>query len=221
MSEQLDAWTGDFGNSYHQRQTEYHGEVAKREVLWAQVLALLPRLRMNILEVGAGTGVNLEAIRRLYQSIGLVPRIWALEPNDKARAKLIETALIVPGTAQDIIDGDRQWDLVFTYGVLIHLEDPLPAMREIFRVSRRFIFCAEYFAPGPEIIPYRDGVLLRRNDYGSLWMDNFDLKLLGYGFVWKRATGLDNVTWWLFERKDFQLQPLSLEEQKKAIAGTL
>jgi spore coat polysaccharide biosynthesis protein SpsF len=32
-------------------------------------------------------------------------------------------------------------------------------------------------------------------------MDRFpDLQLVDYGFFWKRATGLDDATWWLFRK---------------------
>ena len=46
----------------------------------------------------------------------------------------------------------------------------------------------------------RTGLLFKR-DFGALWMDRFHgLRIVDYGFFWKRATGLDNLTWWLFEK---------------------
>lgn len=218
---QIDAWTGEFGDAYHERQTDFRTEATKREQMWVQVLALMPRVNMDILEVGAGTGPNLEAIRRLYQSVRLNPALHALEPNEKAARHLSQNGFwAIPGSAQEIQAKDGAFDLVFTNGVLIHLPDPLPAMREIYRVSRRFVMCAEYFSPRREAIPYRDGVDLIKDDYGGLWMDNFDLKLVGYGFCWKRATGLDNVTWTLFERKDFVLKPMTMDEQHQFLKMT-
>ena len=71
-----------------------------------------------------------------------------------------------------------------------------------YRVTRRYIVCIEYFSDKPEEIPYRghDGVLFKR-DFGGFWIDNFpDLETRDYGFVWKRVTGLDNLTWWVFEK---------------------
>lgn len=200
MEAPIEAWKGSFGDAYHARQTDMHAEAAKREMLWAHALDRLPRLRMDILEVGAGTGANLEAIRRLRQMSQLTPTLFALEPNEKAAASIPGDVALIYGTADRIEAASATFDLVFTYGVLIHLEDPLAAMREMYRVSKRYVMCAEYFAPKREAIPYRDGVPLFRDDYGAFWMDSFDLKLLGYGFCWKRATGLDNVTWWMFEK---------------------
>ena len=72
------------------------------------------------------------------------------------------------------------------------------------RVARRYIVCVEYFSDQPETIPYRGhSEVLFKRDFGSLWLDCFpDLRVLDYGFFWKRLTGLDNLTWWLFEKGD-------------------
>ena len=46
----------------------------------------------------------------------------------------------------------------------------------------------------------REGPLFKR-DFGALWLDLFPgLALVAYGFFLKRATGLDNLTWWLFAK---------------------
>jgi hypothetical protein len=38
-------------------------------------------------------------------------------------------------------------------------------------------------------------------DYGSMFMDACpDLHPLGTLFAWKRTTGLDNLTFWIFEK---------------------
>jgi hypothetical protein len=55
----------------------------------------------------------------------------------------------------------------------------------------------------PEMFPYRghDDRLFKR-DFGGYWLDHFsDLWTVAYGFAWKRITGLDNLTWWLFEKR--------------------
>lgn len=201
MDHQIDQWKGEFGDEYHTRQNDLQIEAQKRVSLWESVLNLLPtdaQEGISIFEIGAGTGANIEAIRNLYESTPLPPIFYALEPNRKATTHL--PANMVGGEACNIEAKDKAFDFVFTYGVLIHLEEPLRAMREMYRVSRRFVMCAEYFAPGRERRYYRDNVPIYKGDYGSLLAENFDLKLLGYGFCWRPATGLDNVTWWLFEK---------------------
>ena len=60
----------------------------------------------------------------------------------------------------------------------------------------------EYFAAEPEEKRYRgqDGLLFKR-DFGAFWLEMFpELELIDYGFFWKHATGLDNLTWWLFRK---------------------
>ena len=75
-------------------------------------------------------------------------------------------------------------------------------MKEIYRVSNKYILCLEYFSDKEEIIDYNQGAaLLVKRDYGSIYLDNFPkLKVVDYGFLWKRTELMDNVTWWLFEK---------------------
>jgi spore coat polysaccharide biosynthesis protein SpsF len=75
-------------------------------------------------------------------------------------------------------------------------------LREIHRVSRKYVFCSEYFSPKAEAIRYRgEDDLLFRNDFGSLYLDMFpDLQLVDYGFFWRRTTVMDDCTWWLFRK---------------------
>jgi spore coat polysaccharide biosynthesis protein SpsF len=88
--------------------------------------------------------------------------------------------------------------------VLIHVDPSLleKTMREIHRVASKYVFCAEYFSPKAETIPYRgENELLFKNDFGSLYMDMFsDLELVDYGFFWRRTTVMDDSTWWLFRK---------------------
>ncbi len=137
-------------------------------------------------------------------------RFYAVEPNNKARAILSRDGLVSEtdlrgGMASGIEFPDGVADLAFTSGVLIHIHpDHLPAsLSEIHRCARRWIGCIEYFSDKPEMIPYRghDDRLFKR-DFGGLWLDSFpDLATVAYGFAWKRDTGLDNLTWWLFEKR--------------------
>jgi len=95
-------------------------------------------------------------------------------------------------------------DLAFTCGVLIHVhpEDLFRFCSEIYRVSRRYIDCMEYFSPEPVEMNYRGHQgLLFKSDFGAFYLDNWPgLRLLDYGFFWKRISGFDNVNWWLFEK---------------------
>jgi hypothetical protein len=108
------------------------------------------------------------------------------------------------GMAQSIALPDGAADLAFTSGVLIHIHpDHLAAaIEEIHRCAARWIVCIEYFSDKAEEIAYRGhGERLFKRDFGGLWLDRFPgLRVAAYGFAWKRVTGLDNLTWWLFEK---------------------
>jgi pseudaminic acid biosynthesis-associated methylase len=197
-------WRGDFGNEYTDRNTATDGQYS-RVRLWSEILSHTEAKPPNtILEVGANLGINLRALKKLTPA-----RLLAVEPNDKARATLGREGVVHPsdtrgGTAYQITFPDGAADLVFTSGVLIHIppEELDRSMSEIHRCAGRWIVCIEYFSDKPEMIPYRgrDGMLFKR-DFGSLWMDSHpDLRPVACGFAWKRLTGLDNLTWWLFEK---------------------
>jgi len=202
---QVEFWRGDFGNAYTDRNALRPELMRARTMLWSEILRVMrgdgPR---TILEVGANIGVNLRALSVLTDA-----HKRAVEPNDTARAILVEDNVVAaddarPGTAASIPWPNASADLVFTSGVLIHIHpDHLEAsMRDIHRVSSRWVLSIEYFSDRPEEVRYRghEGVLFKR-DFGGMWLDLFpDLKLADCGFCWKRETGLDNLTWWLFRK---------------------
>ena len=202
---QIDFWRGDFGNLYTDRNTASAVQLHASAALWSEIMAhTLPAPPQSILEVGANLGVNLRALRAITGA-----RLYAVEPNDKARDILLRDQVVAAGdlrggSASAIDFADGTVDLTFTSGVLIHIhpDQLLGSLKEIYRCSARWIVCIEYFSDKPEMLPYRghDDRLFKR-DFGGYWLDNFsDLRTVAYGFVWKRVTGLDNLTWWLFEK---------------------
>ena len=196
----MSIWAQEFGNEYTRRNAQ--SDIEGRAEIWR---VLLPRHVESILEVGANVGHNLEAISQFSQA-----DLYAVEPNQMAREGLYSTLDWLPRghIREDYADKlsfeDSQVDLAFTCGVLIHIapDKLMASMKEIHRVSRRYIICAEYFAPSEEMVPYR-GVndALWRRDYGSLYLDNFsDLHCISNFFAWKRMTAFDNITFWVFEK---------------------
>jgi pseudaminic acid biosynthesis-associated methylase len=206
VNPQADFWRGGFGDAYTDRNAASSVEIRARLALWSEILShMISAPPASILEIGANLGVNLRALRLLSSA-----RLYAVEPNEKARKLLVEEGVVA---AADVRDGlasaidlpDGVADLAFTSGVLIHVHpDHLPtSLREIHRCAKRWIGCAEYFSDKPEMIPYRghqDRLFTR--DFGGLWLDTCpDLRVVACGFAWKRITGLDNLTWWLFEKR--------------------
>lgn len=199
MSAQLKAWTGEFGNDYVKRNEVDPHTLERLECFWHRLCGCC--VVTSALEVGANIGINLRAMPDAVEC-------FALEPNELARRRMLNDGVIdrehiVLGSAEEIQAPDNSFDFVFTSGVLIHVapENLLQACTEIHRVSKRLIGCVEYFSSDPVTISYRGHErLLFKRDFGQFWMDNFDLKCLDYGFLWKGAGEPDNVNWWLFEK---------------------
>ena len=205
-SAQLDAWRGDFGDEYVDRNAALDDVLRMRTRMWAQMLKGLyndpPR---SILEVGCNIGLNLRTITRLVGS-----ELFAVEPNEKARQAIIEEGVLPLGNlfnaaGQDIPVDDGAMEMAFSAGVLIHVHpDDLPAVAdEMYRVSSKWILVAEYFSAKPETILYRgrDDLLFKR-DFGGFFLDRFeDLEVVDDGFLWQRTSGIDDVTWALMRKR--------------------
>ena len=203
---QLQFWRGDFGIDYIGRNTASAEHLRSRVALWAKIMnCMVGDPPKSILEVGSNIGNNLRALRTLTGA-----EMYALEPNADARRVLVADGVIpaehaMDGFAASIPLGDDEVDMAFTSGVLIHIhpDQLLASLQEIHRVAKRYVVCIEYFSDKPEMIPYRgyDDRLFKR-DFGGYYLDNFsDLRVVDYGFAWKRLTGLDNLTWWIFEKR--------------------
>lgn len=204
-TDQLRFWRGDFGDSYTDRNSSEAEHLRARVAMWAPIMnCLTGSPPASILEVGANIGNNLRALRQLTDA-----EFYALEPNEKARTMLVDGG-VVP--ADNVRDGfaaridlpDGAVDMAFTSGVLIHVhpDDLEASCREIHRVAARYIVCIEYFADRPEEIEYRGhSERLFKRDFGGFWLDLFpEMETVDYGFAWKRLTGLDNLTWWVFRK---------------------
>jgi ubiquinone/menaquinone biosynthesis C-methylase UbiE len=89
---------------------------------------------------------------------------------------------VLYGHAFDLPFKNEYFDLVFSAGVLIHIPpDHLPeALREIYRVSKRYLLSIEYFAEQETVIHYRghEDLLWKRNFFQH-WQAQFaDLVLI-------------------------------------------
>jgi pseudaminic acid biosynthesis-associated methylase len=191
-------WAGQFGNEYVDRNL---GAYERRGEFWLPLMEeLAPQ---SVLEIGCNVGGNLQWIARRVSA----DRVVGVDVNAKA-LKMLEQR--VPGVralnspAREIPFADRSVDFVFTMGVLIHQpeETLTKVMTEMVRVSRKWVFCAEYYDTETVEVPYRgqDGALFRR-DYKRLFQELFpdELTLVREGYLGP-DDGWDRDTWWLFER---------------------
>jgi len=205
-NKQLTAWTGQFGSEYLDRNSDVSSnDLNPRTEALRPVLAACRQPPASILEVGANIGRNLLAMARLSDA-----ELNAAEPFQQAHARMKDLLgfRLKRGelaTAQDLPFSDSSIDFVFTSGVLIHIspDDLDRATNEIVRVSRRYIWCNEYFSKYPVKLTYRGGQdLLFKQDFGSHYLSGFpQLIPVAQGFMWSKTTPFDDTTWWLFEKR--------------------
>ncbi len=206
MSQQTELWQGPFGDLYQDRNRLTKEEVDKRvdflDMILKGIYSIHGTTPKSVLEVGAGQGPNILAFEKLALNISQPIKLYATEVNQRARVHLSENSKTVE--ILDQIPSMPTADLVMTYGVMIHTH---PAhirdlQTKMYDASNRYILCCEYFSPELRPQTYhgeKDALWL--DDYGSKWLDNCSLRLLSYGFSWKKISGLDNITFWLFEKK--------------------
>lgn len=204
-TEQLRFWRGDFGRAYMERNETSQAMTDTLVSCWKKMLAPADPAPRSILEVGCNIGLNLRALKTFTKA-----ELFGVEPNASARERVVRDGVlpashIRDGVAAKIPFEDKAVEFAFTSGVLIHIHpDQLAdSCREIFRISSRYVLCAEYFSVQPREISYRghEGLLFLR-DYGDFWMKTCpELKLVDYGFFWTGAGAPDNLTWWLFTRR--------------------
>lgn len=182
-TEQMREWGGEFGKNYTERNALSLDEM---EILYKKNYGFsrteLNEIFLNqlnhssrILEVGSNIGNQLLCLQNMgFNNLyGIELQSYAVELS-KSRTKNIN---IIQGDAFDIPFKDNYFDMVFTSGVLIHINphDIDCAMREIYRCSRKYIFGFEYYSEKPTEIEYRGNHnLLWKADFASKYMELFD-----------------------------------------------
>jgi len=202
-TEQLEkVWEDEFGEEYTKRKLQVHeSEGGLRDTFWRDLAQMVPDAS-SYLEIGCNAGMNLLSLRKANPQI----KLTGLEPNQFA----YETAVAEGQGKFDVIQGNvfdlsesAKADLVFTCTVLIHIspDDLKAAMERIYDVSGKYVLAMEYYWPEVKEIEYR-GLknALWKQDFGAVWLNNFDLEIMETGYLDARD-GFDRVTWWLFRKK--------------------
>jgi len=198
MKYQLENWQGNFGAEYTERNAV---DWQKRSQAFNSMLNGLSI--KSALEAGCNKGHNLLC---LHDLLGDACHLAGFDPNDHALeiARREEPKFKVSGgNLYEIPYPDNSFDLVFTAGVLIHipLNDLEQAIKEIYRVSSKYIMAVEYYAEEETMIKYRDKTsMLWKRDFYTHYKNCYqELKLIREGF-WNQSDGFDNTNWWLFEK---------------------
>ncbi len=185
---QTEAWAGEFGREYTDRNTlsleelnnltKKHYGITRRELNY-EFIGQLDR-NIRILEVACNIGNELYCLQKMgFKEIyGIELQPYAVELS-KQRLKFIN---IIQGTAFDIPFKDCFFDLVFTAGLLIHISpnDINRILKEIHRCTNRYIWGFEYYADVYTNVEYHGhDDLLWKTDFVKLYLDTFDdLKLI-------------------------------------------
>jgi len=102
------------------------------ESFLARISRRLQSPRPRILDVGCGTGANLEMLNRFGDAEGVDVSTAALE---FCRARGLDR--VHQGAAEELPFGDAEFDLVTALDVVEHLDDDVAGLREMHRVLRR------------------------------------------------------------------------------------
>ena len=199
-TEQETFWAGEFGTNYIDRNNSekiLHSKVA----MWSKMLNSAHGVK-SIRELGCNNGLNLVALKRLQPSLDL----YAYEINEEAarQASEFKVADVKHGSILEEINDDKV-DLTFTAGVLIHINpDYLDTVyANLVNGSNKYVLVLEYYNPMPVQVTYRghEGKLFKRDFAGDL-IDNYGLKLIDYGFIYKRDNWApqDDMAWFLLEK---------------------
>jgi pseudaminic acid biosynthesis-associated methylase len=205
----LESWRGAFGAEYIRRNDASEDTFQQIATAYDRILttAGIKGEIKSVLEVGANIGLKLAGLRRV---LGPTVQLSALEPNPEACARLRDSpelglSQVFESDAYRIPAPDASFDLVFTNVVLIHVPpEKLPTvMREICRVSRRFVLASEYFSRVPTEVVYRgEKGLLWKRDFGRAYLENCpELRPVSYGFLWEQEfPHFDDHNWWVFRK---------------------
>jgi pseudaminic acid biosynthesis-associated methylase len=191
-TKQLNTWAGKFGRGYTDRNAISLGDMDKmykknygitRSRLDNLFLDVMPR-SSKILEIGSNIGNQLAYLQKMgFKDLyGIEPQQYAVEFSKKRTAGIN----IIHADAFDVPFKDKYFDVVFTSGVLIHInpKDIVRALKEIYRCSKKYIWGFEYYSDKYTEVVYRGNKnLLWKADFPRLYLDLFpDLKLVKIKF---------------------------------------
>lgn len=171
-TKQEDFWSTNFGEAYSDRNQH---TVEALDAIYKETFGttrgemnseFIPDDAKSFLEVGCNTGNILSSLQA--QGHKNLNGIDIQEYAIQQAIELTSEINVLVGSAFNIPFEDNSFDLVFTSGVLIHIhpDDVAGVMREIARVSKKYIWGLEYYSPEREEINYRDKL-------GYCWKDNF------------------------------------------------
>ena len=199
-TEQETFWAEEFGKDYIDRNNSLELHASNLE-FFSKVIRSMSVNPTSILELGANIGMNIKALNALLPG----SKFRAVEINANACQELKKLDCEV--FEKSILDFRPSFksDLVFTKGVLIHInpQELENVYKLMYESSSRYLLVAEYYNPSPIAISYRGlADRLFKRDFAGEMLNLFsDLKLVDYGFLYHRGQfAQDDITWFLMEK---------------------
>lgn len=201
-TEQEQFWAEEFGNNYIERNIG-DSLLASNLNFFSKTFDKVCKPN-SLIEFGANVGMNLKAIQLLFPGIDL----FGVEINAQAAKELssiIGDKNIYNGSIFDF-ETDKKFEVSLIKGVLIHINpEMLPVVYEkLYKSSSKYILVCEYYNPSPVSINYRGHAnrLFKRDFAGEILDKYSDLKLIDYGFCYRRDPAFphDDITWFLIEK---------------------
>ncbi len=218
-------WAGPFGQDYLDRHAESNREnfdkrcrfIGKLYRKALDVMSITPSSRPDhpetVLEVGCGDGQNLLAIMDNWR-YSSATALYGADVSKEALDRLHPKLHPIYAPAHDLSSvPDNEFDIVFTCGLLIHIhpKDLQTVYKELWRVTKRVLFIAEYFSTRPMTIRYQDKIdILWKRDFGGELLEaakgsiaddsNDSITVVDYGHEFKSMGGYDDLAWYIFEK---------------------
>ena len=203
-SEQEKFWADDYAENYIKKNSQFDNQLGADA--WGKMLHAVGNKVDSYLELGCNIGRNIDQIKIAFSDA--TPSIIEISKpafNFVTARHRFEHAF--NGAILESTFEDGSFDLVFTMGVLIHInpDQLLANMERMYKYSRKYILVGEYFNRTPTSIEYQgEKDKLFKRDFGKLFIENFEVNLVDYGFLWGHIydrAGFDDITWWLFEKR--------------------
>jgi pseudaminic acid biosynthesis-associated methylase len=202
-SEQEQFWAQTYAKDYISKNSSFDQKLGVEA--WQTMLRRAEGVG-SLLECGCNIGRNLQfldvALPTASKSV-----IEISKPAFEFVSRAHRLSQAFNGAILDSNFAPRSFDLVYTIGVLIHInpDQLLDHMAKMHDYSRRYVLMGEYFNRTPMMIEYQgERDRLFKRDFGKLFIENFPVKLVDYGFLWGHlydVAGFDDITWWLFEKQ--------------------
>lgn len=201
-NEQEKFWKSEFGDQYIERNKSAKLLAANLH-FFSRILACTNHID-TIFEIGCNVGMNLNALQLLLPQ----SKLSGVEINKAAAdeaVKLTNVKSIINDSVSNITS-KISYDLVFTKGVLIHINpnELSNVYAKMAKLSSKYVLIAEYFNPSPIGIDYRGNKnkLFKRDFADEFLSEHKNFTLLNYAFHYKKHNQFsqDNITWFLFKK---------------------